>query len=101
MQESRFPEPVLRPLELVVRGMRCDNCAAGISKALAAAAGVQDPEVSFALGEARLRFDPRTTSPERIVAVGIVLSAAICGSAWVPSGACSRRSTDGTCSWVS
>ena len=69
MQESRSPESVLRPLELVVRGMSCDNCAAGISKALAAAAGVQDPEVSFALGEARLRFDPRTTSPERIVAV--------------------------------
>ena len=83
MQESRSPESVLRPLELVVRGMSCDNCAAGISKALAAAAAVQDPEVSFALGEARLRFDPRTTSPERIVGVGVVLSAAIM---WIGMG---------------
>ncbi len=67
MDSTRSAAPALRPLELDVRGMRCDNCAAGIRKALAGEPGVHDPNVSFALGEARLFFDPGTTSPERII----------------------------------
>ncbi|MFO0688558.1 MAG: heavy metal translocating P-type ATPase [Myxococcota bacterium] len=59
----------LRPLELEVGGMSCDNCAAGIRKALLATPGVHAPEVSFALGAARLEFDPGATSAEQIVAV--------------------------------
>ena len=31
--------------------------------------GIQDPEVSFGLDEAGLLFDPRETSPERIIAL--------------------------------
>ena len=70
MQEMQEPHPneaQLRPLELEVRGMSCDNCAAGITKALLAAPGVRDPQVSFALGEARLRFDPSATQPQAII----------------------------------
>ena len=69
MDATPSAAPALRPLELEVRGMSCDNCAAGIRKALAAEPGVHDPNVSFALGEARLHFDPAKTSPERLVAL--------------------------------
>jgi len=68
-------EPVSRPnaplqrLELEVGGMSCDNCAAGIRKALLASPGVHAPEVSFALGSARLEFDPTQTSADQLVAV--------------------------------
>ncbi|MBK7950770.1 MAG: copper-translocating P-type ATPase [Deltaproteobacteria bacterium] len=65
---SRAKSP-LQSLELEVGGMSCDNCAAGIRKALLAAPGVHAPEVSFALGAARVEFDPGATSAERIVAV--------------------------------
>jgi Cu+-exporting ATPase len=69
MDSTRSTAPALRPLELEVRGMSCDNCAAGIKKALTGEPGVHDPNVSFALGEARLFFDPGATSPERIIAL--------------------------------
>jgi Cu+-exporting ATPase len=38
--------------------MRCDNCAAGIRKRLTALDGVLDARVSYALEDARVRFDP-------------------------------------------
>ena len=55
-------------LALDVDGMRCDNCAAGITRRLEALDGVADARVSFALEDARIRYAPSQVSPEAIVA---------------------------------
>ena len=49
-----------------VRGMRCDNCARSVTKALDALDGVSQVRVSYALEEARLAFDPAQVSLESI-----------------------------------
>ncbi len=41
-----------------VAGMRCNNCAAGITKRLEALPGVREARVSYALEDARIRFVP-------------------------------------------
>ena len=41
-----------------VAGMRCNNCAAGISERLEALPGVREARVSYALEDARIRFEP-------------------------------------------
>ena len=54
-------------LTLAVSGMRCDNCAATISKRLDALPGVTESRVSYALEDARIRFDPAAVSPRALV----------------------------------
>ncbi len=49
-----------------VDGMRCDNCAAGIRKRLDELDGVVDARVSYALEDARVRFDPARVDPATI-----------------------------------
>jgi Cu+-exporting ATPase len=54
-------------LVLDVRGMHCNNCANTVERALADLEGVEHPRVSFALGEARLDYDPARLSPDAIL----------------------------------
>ncbi|MFK7896158.1 MAG: heavy metal translocating P-type ATPase [Myxococcota bacterium] len=56
-------------LDLRVEGMRCDNCAASLQRKLEAHEALQDISVSYALEEARMRFDPRKIEPPEIIAL--------------------------------
>jgi Cu+-exporting ATPase len=58
-------------LTLEIKGMRCDNCARSLTGTLEALDGVADPRVSYALEEARLKFDPdRTTLGDILEVIG-------------------------------
>ena len=54
-------------LTLAISGMRCDNCAASIAKRLDALRGVREARVSYALEDARIRFDPTLLSAESLI----------------------------------
>ncbi len=56
-----------RDVTLDVVGMRCDNCARSIKDMVSAIDGVREANVSYALEEARLSFDPTRTSIDSIV----------------------------------
>jgi Cu+-exporting ATPase len=49
-----------------VQGMRCDNCAASVKRRLVALPGVAEADVSYALEEARVRYDA-TRLDERVL----------------------------------
>ncbi len=51
-----------------VEGMSCVACAVRVKKAVRSLAGVGDVEVSLATRNARVRFDPRRITLDRIVA---------------------------------
>lgn len=55
-----------RPLELVVRHA-LQPLRGGNPRGARGRPGIRDAEASFALGEARVRLDPRATNAERVV----------------------------------
>lgn len=59
----------MKSLTLKIAGMHCDSCAATIKALVERADGVQTAAVAFASGEARILYDPATTSEERLVAI--------------------------------
>jgi Cu+-exporting ATPase len=54
-------------LTLAISGMRCDNCAASVAKHLDKLPGVLEARVSYALEDARVRFDAGRQSSESII----------------------------------
>ncbi len=54
-------------LTMNITGMTCGHCVAGVKRALSAVPGVQVDEVE--IGRARVHFDEKTVSPERLTAV--------------------------------
>lgn len=51
-----------------IAGMRCGGCAQTIEALLEAEAGVRGAEVSYDAGQARVLYDPKATSEERLAA---------------------------------
>lgn len=51
---------------LEVTGMTCGGCTRNVIKALKGVNGVSDVDVSFAAGEATVKFDERLTSPGQL-----------------------------------
>jgi len=64
----RSPEVVTKTMIVPVEGMSCPVCAARVKRSLAGIAGVSDVEVSLVQRTARIRYDPRRLSVERLVA---------------------------------
>lgn len=58
----------LKTVVIPVQGMSCAACVARIKKTLTSVDGVGDVEVSLGDRSARIRFDPRRLSPDRLVA---------------------------------
>jgi len=56
----------MRTETLKVGGMTCGGCVGAVTSALRAVDGVADVVVSLKPGEARIEFDERATSPERL-----------------------------------
>lgn len=52
---------------LKVSGMDCGGCAAMVQKGLLKLDGVKTAQVDFKTGEARIEFDSKKTTPEKIV----------------------------------
>ena len=53
-------------LTVGVGGMSCNNCARSVTKHVTAIEGVVEARVSFALEDARIRFDPQRVTPARV-----------------------------------
>lgn len=53
---------------LKVSGMTCGGCAAAVQQALLKVDGVKQAEVDFKSGDVRVQFDPKKTTPGKIVA---------------------------------
>jgi copper chaperone CopZ len=53
---------------LKVSGMSCGGCAGMVEKGLLKLEGVKMAKVDFKTGEAQVKFDPKKTTPEKIVA---------------------------------
>jgi len=49
-----------------VTGMTCGGCTSNVTHALKAVSGVRDVEVSLSAGEARVQYDERLTSPDKL-----------------------------------
>lgn len=49
-----------------IKGMKCGNCAASVTKALKATDGVQDVQVSAAKGEAVVTFDDEKVNEAKL-----------------------------------
>lgn len=56
----------MRTETLRVAGMTCGGCVSSVTKALKAVEGVGAVDVSLQAGEARVNFDEKATSPERL-----------------------------------
>jgi copper chaperone len=56
----------METLALGIDGMTCGGCAASIEKLLYRVAGVEAATVSFAAGEAEIKFDPSRTGGEAL-----------------------------------
>ena len=54
-------------VSLMVEGMTCSSCAAGIQGSLTSLDGVLDADVSYDTGKAEVKYDPERTTPESIV----------------------------------
>ena len=67
--EMSAAEDMTLDVTLEVKGMRCDNCARSLTETLSALEGVAEPQVSFALEEAQLAYDPSKTT------LGVILDA--------------------------
>jgi copper chaperone CopZ len=61
-------EASMQVVVVPVDGMSCVACVAKVKKTLASIEGVGDVEVSLVDRNARVRFDPSRSSPERLVA---------------------------------
>ena len=61
-------EAQMSTVVIPVEGMSCVACAARVKKTVTSIAGVGDVEVSLAEGKARVRFDPRRSALDQIVA---------------------------------
>lgn len=68
MQTTSTPEPadVTEVLTVGVGGMSCNNCASSVARHVSAVDGVVEARVSFALEDARIRFDPARVAPARL-----------------------------------
>lgn len=49
-----------------IDGMHCDGCASRVKRVLEKEPGVRGAEVSYAAGDARVKYDEQTVSPTRI-----------------------------------
>lgn len=58
----------LTQCDLKVSGMSCGGCATAAEAKLARIPGVKSAEVDFDRAEAKVQFDPKVTTPEKIVA---------------------------------
>jgi copper chaperone CopZ len=58
----------MKSVILKIGGMRCGGCAQTIEALLKAEAGVCGAEVSYDIGQARVLYDPKATSEERLAA---------------------------------
>lgn len=52
-----------------IEGMNCDSCAERITKLVEKEPGVRDAAVSFAEGQARIRFNPGATNEKRLAEI--------------------------------
>jgi len=62
------PRELTRTVTLPVGGMRCASCAGTIEKALTGTEGVKEASVNFAVGTARVVYEPATTTRKELVA---------------------------------
>lgn len=51
---------------LKIEGMTCEGCVRSVKRVLEAVPGVEGAEVSLALAEAQIRFDPARATPDRM-----------------------------------
>lgn len=58
----------VQTIRIPVEGMSCVACAANVKKTLVAIAGVEEVEVHLGERNARVRFDSRQITPDRLVA---------------------------------
>ena len=58
----------MKSVTLRIEGMHCDGCAQTIKSVVSTEPGVKAADVSFKKGEARLLYDPQTTTEDRLVA---------------------------------
>ncbi len=56
-------------LTLKIDGMHCDGCAERIQTVVRKQAGVQEAEVSYAAGEARIRYNPHAVTESALAEV--------------------------------
>lgn len=54
---------------LKIEGMNCASCAERITKVVEREPGVRDAAVSFAEGQASIRFNPASTNEGRLIEV--------------------------------
>ena len=59
----------MKTVSLRIDGMHCDGCAERITTLLEKAPGVRDAAVSFADGQARVRYNPHTVNEAGLVEV--------------------------------
>ena len=67
-REDMTPEPAVPTLstDLIVQGMTCASCVRRVERALRSVPGVQDATVNLATHQARVVYDPRGTTPDRL-----------------------------------
>ena len=58
----------IETLKLPVHGMRCQNCARGVERKLAATAGVRQATVDLAGRTATVEYDAEQVKPEALAA---------------------------------
>lgn len=58
------PQTTEANINLPIEGMTCASCVGRVEKTLSAMDGVQDAQVSYALGRATVTYDPTRTSPK-------------------------------------
>ena len=59
----------MNTLKLKIDGMHSDGCAERIRTVVGKQSGVQDAEVSYADGEAHIRYNPRVVTEEGLTGV--------------------------------
>ncbi|MDE2166327.1 MAG: heavy-metal-associated domain-containing protein [Alphaproteobacteria bacterium] len=59
----------MKSVTLKVQGMHCDGCANTIKALVEREPGVKSAAVSFENGEARVLYDPASTTEDKLVAV--------------------------------
>ena len=57
---------ILQSAILHITGMTCGGCTSAVTRALEAVDGVQNVNVTLASGEAKLDFDKKITSPDKL-----------------------------------
>ena len=51
---------------LLITGMNCDKCVSKVDKAIRSVPGVQQAQVNLKAGNAVVKFDPKSTDPQRL-----------------------------------